>query len=53
MSDILHAEVMDNASEETKRQFEYIEKAKGYVEELKNTLGRTPKACVVTFGCQM
>ena len=53
MSDILHSEVMDNASEETKRQFEYIEKAKGYVEELKNTLGRTPKACVVTFGCQM
>ncbi len=38
---------------ESLRQLEFIEKAKSYVSELKEQLGRTPKACVVTFGCQM
>ncbi|WP_035766108.1 tRNA (N6-isopentenyl adenosine(37)-C2)-methylthiotransferase MiaB [Butyrivibrio sp. NC2002] len=51
--DILHAVLNNDASEETKLQFHYIEKATGYVDELKKELGRTPTACVVTFGCQM
>ena len=38
---------------ETKRQFEYIEKAKKYVEALAIELGRKPTFCVTTFGCQM
>jgi len=40
-------------SEETKRQLQYIEKAKKYVNLLKTELGRTPTCCVTTFGCQM
>ena len=55
MSDktLLHASVTENAMEETKRQFEFMEKASGYVNELEKELGRKPTACVVTFGCQM
>ena len=40
-------------ADETQRQFYYMAKAKGYVERLKNELGRTPTCCVTTFGCQM
>lgn len=40
-------------SEETKRQFIYIEKAKKYVSALQEELGRKPTCCVTTFGCQM
>lgn len=34
-------------------QLNYINKSKEYVNEYKTLLGRTPTACVVTFGCQM
>ena len=40
-------------TEETARQYSYIEKAKAYVEALTQTLGRRPSCCVTTFGCQM
>ncbi len=43
---------MEN-TEELKRQREYIERLKGTVIRLKDTLTRTPKCAVVTFGCQM
>lgn len=42
-----------SGAEETVRQYSYMEKAKGYVEELAGKLGRRPSCCVVTFGCQM
>ena len=52
-NEILHSELNQNAGEETKRQFEFMEKATAYVLELSKELGRKPTACVVTFGCQM
>ncbi len=39
--------------EETEKQYYYIAKAKGYVENLSQQLGRKPSCCVTTFGCQM
>ncbi|MCR4757104.1 MAG: tRNA (N6-isopentenyl adenosine(37)-C2)-methylthiotransferase MiaB [Butyrivibrio sp.] len=50
---ILNSNKSEVLDKESLRQLEFIEKAKGYVEELKKELGRTPTACVVTFGCQM
>ena len=41
------------AVNETRRQHEYIEKAKGYVQRLSEELGRPLTFCVTTFGCQM
>ncbi len=38
---------------EPARQEYFIEKAKWYVAQLAKTLGRTPTACITTFGCQM
>lgn len=38
---------------ETQRQYEFMEKASGYVAELAEKLGRKPTCCVTTFGCQM
>lgn len=38
---------------ETARQFFFIEKAKEYVDELAERLGRRPVCNVTTFGCQM
>lgn len=38
---------------EPQRQYYFIKKARGYVEELAQKLGRRPTACTVTFGCQM
>lgn len=38
---------------ETKRQYEYIEKCREYVKQKEKELGRKLKACVNTFGCQM
>lgn len=38
---------------ELKRQTEYIEKCGVYVAAFQVEHGRQPKACVVTFGCQM
>ena len=42
-----------NSEEETKLQYEYMEKAKGYVSRLAEELGRKPTFHVQTFGCQM
>jgi len=42
-----------NDGEETRRQLMYIDKLKEKVEALSNELGRAPRACVTTFGCQM
>ena len=42
-----------NDGEETRRQLMYIDKLTEYTAKLTEELGRTPKACVVTFGCQM
>lgn len=42
-----------NDGEETRRQLMYIEKLTELTSDLKTSLGRAPKACVVTFGCQM
>ncbi len=50
---ILNANKEDVKDAESLKQLEFIEKAKEIVEGLKNELGRTPRACVVTFGCQM
>ena len=38
---------------ETKRQYEFMEKAKGYVARKSEELGRPLTYCVTTFGCQM
>ncbi len=38
---------------EPQRQFYYMEKAKDYVKNLEQKLGRKPQFCVTTFGCQM
>lgn len=38
---------------EERLQREYMEKAASYVAVLKEELGREPRGCVVTFGCQM
>lgn len=38
---------------EGKRQEEYIEKCRLYVSAFAVEHGQPPKACVVTFGCQM
>ena len=38
---------------DAERQEAYIEKCRAAVEKLKRELGREPRACVVTFGCQM
>lgn len=38
---------------ETQRQYDFMEKAAGYVETLQTKLGRQPTCCVTTFGCQM
>ena len=50
---ILNANKEDIKDSESLKQLEFIEKAREIVEGLKNELGRTPRACVVTFGCQM
>jgi tRNA-2-methylthio-N6-dimethylallyladenosine synthase len=39
--------------EETKLQYDYIEKAKDYVKKESDALGRPLTYCVHTFGCQM
>lgn len=40
-------------SEETKLQYEYIDKIKKIIERQEAEKGRKIKACVTTFGCQM
>ena len=49
----MHSVAGSMAGDETKRQFDYMEKAREYVTGLEKELGRKPTACVVTFGCQM
>ena len=39
--------------EESIRQLDYIDKARSIVSKIEKELGRKPRACVVTFGCQM
>ena len=39
--------------EEVQRQLAFIESGRQFVDNLKTKLGRTPTACVTTFGCQM
>lgn len=41
------------SAEEQERQKEYIEKCRVYVSAFQVEHGRAPRACVVTFGCQM
>ena len=38
---------------ENARQYDFIEKAAVYVQQLKEELGRQPTCCVTTFGCPM
>ena len=40
-------------TDETERQYYFMAKARGYVNGLKEELGRTPTCAVTTFGCQM
>ena len=40
-------------SDDTARQYFYIEKAKSYVDKISKELGRPLTFCVTTFGCQM
>lgn len=42
-----------NDERESALQREYMQKAAGYVSDLRENLGRSPRCCVVTFGCQM
>ncbi|MBQ8821550.1 MAG: tRNA (N6-isopentenyl adenosine(37)-C2)-methylthiotransferase MiaB [Lachnospiraceae bacterium] len=39
--------------EETEKQYYYMAKARGHVQNLAAELGRRPTCCVTTFGCQM
>ena len=41
------------SEEETKRQYEFMEKLKEYVAKKEQELGRKLTFCVQTFGCQM
>ena len=50
---ILNSNKEDIKDAESVRQLEFIERAKEKVSALSKELGRTPTACVVTFGCQM
>ena len=38
---------------EPQRQYYFMAKARDYITQMKQTLGRDMTACVVTFGCQM
>ena len=50
---VLNSSKNDVTDSESLRQLEFIELAKQKVSALEKELGRKPKACVVTFGCQM
>lgn len=39
--------------DEPQRQYYFMVKAKKYVQELEQELGRKPTCCVTTFGCPM
>lgn len=42
-----------NDGEETRRQIMYINRLGSFLDEVQQRTGHKPKACVVTFGCQM
>lgn len=44
---------MNQLTQETKLQYEFMDKAAIYVKKLEEDLGRKPTCCVTTFGCQM
>ena len=51
---IENVKLVENAPlEEPARQYYFMEKAKEYVAEMSEKLGRPLTACVTTFGCQM
>lgn len=39
--------------DETERQYYFMAKARKHIQQLSETLGRTPTCAVTTFGCQM
>ena len=42
-----------NDERESALQKEYMKKAASYAADLEKSLGRRPRCCVTTFGCQM
>ncbi len=50
---ILNSNKNEISDAESLKQLEFIEKAKEVVAGFEKELGRKPRACVVTFGCQM
>ncbi len=44
---------MNQLTQETKLQYEFMDKAAVYVKKLEEEMGRKPTCCVTTFGCQM
>ena len=50
---ILNSNKNEVSDAESLKQLEFIEKAKEIVKGFEKELGRKPRACVVTFGCQM
>ena len=51
---IENVKLVENATlEEPARQYYFMGKAKEYVTEMSEKLGRPLTACVTTFGCQM
>ncbi len=50
---ILNSNKNEVSDAESLKQLEFIDKAKEIVTGMEKELGRKPRACVVTFGCQM
>lgn len=50
---ILNSNKNEVSDAESLKQLEFIDKAKEIVAGMEKELGRKPRACVVTFGCQM
>ena len=50
---ILNSDINEVQDAESIKALDFIEKAKNKVSEIGTEIGRKPKACVVTFGCQM
>ncbi len=50
---VLNRNIEEVKDAESQRQLQFIERARQKVSELEKELGRKPRACVVTFGCQM
>ncbi|MCR5671838.1 MAG: tRNA (N6-isopentenyl adenosine(37)-C2)-methylthiotransferase MiaB [Butyrivibrio sp.] len=50
---ILNSSIDTVKDEESRKQLAFIDKVKEKTAELEKELGRKPRACVVTFGCQM